>query len=402
MNITIEPGLLRGTVTVPASKSMAHRALIAAALAEGPTLIHLNALNDDIEATMHGLTALGARIDHDPQRGVMSVRGIPKVRRDLNEEIEIDCGESGSTLRFLLPVVCALGVRARFTGRGRLPQRPMSDLTRVLREHGAAIDADALPMHVAGPIRGGLWALPGNVSSQYITGLLLALPLLFGDSAIRLMTPLQSASYVEMTVEALRAFGIAAEADPEGWRVPGGQAYRSCGEFRVEGDWSAAAFWHGANALGSEIDVRGTSLNSAQGDRAVVELLGRPVIDVENVPDLAPVLAAVAAALPKRTVITGAARLRLKESDRLQATADMIAALGGRAEVTADGLVIDGGAPLHGGTVDGCGDHRIVMSAAILATRAAGPVTIAGAEAVSKSYPDFFTHFRELGGIAHG
>ena len=168
----------------------------------------------------------------------------------------------------------------------------------------------------------------------------------------------------------------------------------------MEGDWSAAAFWHAANALGSDIDVLGASKWSAQGDRAILDLLGKPHIDAEQVPDLVPVLAAVAAALKQRTEITGAARLRLKESDRLRTAADMISAMGGKAAVTADGLIIDGG-PVSGGRVDGCGDHRIVMAAAVLATRASGPVTILGAEAVSKSYPDFFDHFRRLGGVAH-
>ena len=227
MNITIEPGVLRGEITVPASKSMAHRALIAAALADGLTTLHLNALNDDIEATLDALMALGALIDYNPRKGLLVVRpieGAPNLRRDLSalsgkasshvhydEVIEVDCGESGSTLRFLLPVACALGVRARFVGRGRLPQRPMADLTGALRAHGAQIDGDALPIGISGPIRGGVWTLPGNVSSQYITGLLLALPLLAEDSEIRLTSPLQSAAYVDMTLETLRDFGIIIE-----------------------------------------------------------------------------------------------------------------------------------------------------------------------------------------------
>ena len=418
MNITIEPGMLRGAVTAPASKSMAHRALIAAALSDGLTTLHLNALNDDIDATLDALTALGALIDYNPRRGLMPVRpieGAPGLTRVIegltgkasahvryDEVIEADCGESGSTLRFLLPVACALGVRARFVGRGRLPERPMADLTRALRAHGAIIDSDALPMNVEGALRGGLWEMPGNVSSQYITGLLLALPLLGEDSEIHLTSPLQSAAYVDMTLQVLREFGIAVQATERGWRVPGGQVYRSPGDVFVEGDWSAAAFWHAANALGAQIDVLGAPRWSKQGDRAVLDLLGKPHINAENVPDLVPALAAAAAVLDQRTEITGAARLRLKESDRLKAVSDMINALGGRAGQTTDGLLIEGGAPLHGGMVDGFGDHRIVMAAAILATRAEGPVVISGAEAVSKSYPGFFDDFRALGGIAHG
>lgn len=414
MNIVIHPGRLSGAVRVPASKSAAHRALIAAALSDGLTTVHIDALNDDIEATLDCLTALGALIDCDERRGLLIVRpidGAPGLNRhlealagkasshvDYEDTLDLDCGESGSTLRFLLPVACALGARARFTGRGRLPERPNRALTEALRAHGAAIDADTLPMNVAGGLAGGLWTLPGNVSSQYVTGLLFALPLLREDSMIRLTTPLQSAGYVDMTLGTLQDFGIEVIPAENGWRVPGNQAYRSPEDVFVEGDWSAAAFWLAANAMGSDIDVTGVSRRTAQGDKAIEALLGRPEIDASNVPDLVPALAAAAAVLPQQTVITGAARLRLKESDRLRAVADMLTALGGAVEITPDGLVIDGGKPLRGGTVDGFGDHRIVMAASILATRADAPVTITEAQAVSKSYPDFFKHFQALGG----
>ena len=414
MNVTVHPGKLAGAVRAPASKSAAHRALIAAALSDGLTTLHITRLNDDIEATIDALMALGALIDHDPLKGRLIVRpvegapGLPRAlsglagkaaaHADYAREIELDCGESGSTLRFLLPVAAALGAKARFVGRGRLPQRPNQALADALRQHGAAIDSDVLPMNVMGSLSGGLWTLPGDVSSQYVTGLMFALPLLQEDSEIRLTTPLQSASYVDMTLGTLRDFGISVFPTGALWRIPGNQAYHSPGDVFVEGDWSAAAFWLAANAMGCEIDVTGLSRRTAQGDSAVEALLGRPEIDATNVPDLVPALAAAAATLPRRTVITGAARLRLKESDRLKAVADMLAALGGTVEITGDGLVIDGGAPLHGGTVDGVNDHRIVMAAAVLATRADGPVTIRDAQAVSKSYPDFFKHFAALGG----
>ena len=417
MIATIEPGTLRGTVRVPASKSAAHRALICAALADGLTTIHLNALNDDIEATAECLMGLGAMIDYFERKGVMAVRPIeaaPNLTRpvmgvegkaashvDLSQAVELDCGESGSTLRFLLPVACALGVKARFIGHGRLPERPNAALVDALRAHGAAIDADRLPMNAAGPVSGGVWELPGNVSSQYVTGLLFALPLLHDDSEIRLTTKLESAAYVAMTLDMLDRFGIAVEPTDAGWRIPGGQVYRTPEEMTVEGDWSAAAFWLAANAMGSNIDVDGLSYRTAQGDRAVEALLGQPEIDASNVPDLVPALAAAAAMLHQRTVITGAARLKLKESDRLTATADMINALGGQATATSDGLVIDGGQPLHGGVIDGVNDHRIVMAGAILATCADGPVTLTDAQAVNKSYPDFFRDFEKLGGRAH-
>ena len=395
MNMIVTPGPLAGAVRVPASKSAAHRLLICAALADGPTRIALSATNRDIEATAACLRALGAGIER--QGSFMSVSPIARIP----ESAVLDCGESGSTLRFLLPVAAALGVKATFTGHGRLPGRPNAPLVDALRAHGARIDNDLLPMAVSGPLTGGRWTLPGDVSSQYVTGLLFALPLLDGDSEIELTTPLASAAYVDMTLQALRQFGIAVEPTDSGWRVPGSQRYRTPGEAEVEGDWSAAAFWLAANAIGAEVQVVGLSDSSAQGDKAVVRLLGQQEIDASGVPDLVPALAAAAVVAPGRTVITGAARLRLKESDRLRATADMIAALGGRAEVTEDGLVIEGGLPLRGGTVEGFGDHRIVMAAAILATRASGPVRVTDAQAVRKSYPGFFDDFRALGGRVH-
>lgn len=395
MIATVRPGRLSGAVRVPASKSAAHRLLIGAALADAPTRLRIGALNNDIEATAACLRALGATIErvHDGLE-VTPIQYVP-------DAATLDCGESGSTLRFLLPVACALGANARFVGHGRLPQRPNAPLVEALRRHGAAIDADRLPIDVSATLSGGQWTLPGDVSSQYVTALLFALPLLAEDSEIILTTPLQSAGYVDMTLQALHAFGVAAEPAPDGWRVPGGQKYRSPGAIEVEGDWSAAAFWCAANAMGSNIQLDGLSDATAQGDRAILSLLGQPVIDAANVPDLVPALAVAAAALPQRTVITGAARLRLKESDRLESVAALLRALGGSVEITADGLIIEGGHPLRGGEVNGFGDHRIVMAAAVAATVANAPVRILGAEAVAKSYPDFFSDFNRLGGQAH-
>ena len=397
MNVIVKPGRLAGRVTAPPSKSDAHRLLICAALADRPTRIRLDAANRDIDATAECLRALGAGIGREGSRlRVSPIEGRPGAA-------ELDCGESGSTLRFLLPVAAALGIEARFTGRGRLPERPNQVLTDALRAHGARIDADRLPMTVVGPVASGRWELPGNVSSQYITGLLLALPLLEGDSEIALTTALESAPYVDMTLRALNRFGIAVEATEGGWRVPGGQRYRSPGEAAVEGDWSSAAFWLSANALGGNVRVDGLSEDSPQGDRAVSSLLGQGQIDASGVPDLVPALAVAAASLNRTTVITGAARLRLKESDRLQTVADMLSALGHGVEITSDGLIIRGGEPAPCGnairTVDGANDHRIVMAAAVAAAFADRPVRVLGAEAVEKSYPGFFRDFEALGGM---
>ena len=399
MNVIVMPSGLRGSVRVPASKSAAHRALICAALADGPTDISIRALNRDIEATAACLNALGAAVEHTP--GGLRVSPVARVP----EEAALDCGESGSTLRFLIPVAAALNARAVFTGRGRLPERPNAVLTEALRAHGASIDADTLPMRVSGPVAGGRWALPGNVSSQYVTGLMFALPLLDGDSEIALTTALESSAYVDMTLRALARFGVQVEAIEGGWRIPGRQRYRSPGRMEIEGDWSAAAFWLAANAMGGEVRPEGLREDTAQGDRAALTLLGMDRIDASGVPDLVPALAVAAAHRPGQTVITGAARLRLKESDRLETVAAMLKALGHDVRVTADGLMIEGGAPAPCAdavrVVAGANDHRVVMAAAVAAAFADRPVRILGAQAVEKSYPDFFRDFESLGGQIH-
>lgn len=397
MNVVIHPHPLCGTIEIPSSKSVAHRLLIAAALSDSPTQLRLNALNEDILATAQCLRALGADIqESDHGFTVRPIRAVPNP-------CELFCNESGSTLRFLIPVAAALGASARFTGAGRLPQRPNALLTNVLRAHGVQADGDLLPLSLSGTLRGGTCAIAGNVSSQYITGLMLALPLCAQDSEIHLTTPLESASYIDVTREALRAFGIRIEPRPNGWFIPGNQRYRTPGALTVEGDWSSAAFWHAANRLGGKVECRNLNPASAQGDRAIVPLLDRlgETVDVSDTPDLVPALAVAAAVHPGTTRIVGAARLRLKESDRLFTVAQMLRALGGQAEELSDGLVIRGQSALTGGTVDGCNDHRIVMAAAIAGAYAAAPVTILGAQAVRKSYPTFFEDFQTLGGIVH-
>ena len=400
MNITVIPGRLHGTVTVPPSKSHVHRLLIAAALCSERTSILCPAVNADIDATARCLWALESYVIRRYVRFSVS-RGYPL--RCFEIDADLDCGESGSTLRLLLPLcACARG-EIRLTGSGRLPSRPNGPLLQALREHGAVIEGDFLPLTVRGGLQAGDFSLPGNVSSQYFSGLLFALPLLDGDSTLRYTSPLESMPYVDLTLSVLRQFGIAVEPAENGWHIPGNQQYHSPGKADAEGDWSAAAFWLGANRLGNDVAVEGLDEASCQGDKAIVTLLQRigGEIDVSQTPDLMPVLSAAAAASPgKTTQITGAARLRLKESDRLAAMAETIRALGGDAEELPDGLIIHG-TNLTGGTVDGKNDHRVVMSAAIAATVCEGPVTILGAEAVNKSYPDFWRDFEEMGGKLH-
>ena len=398
MNAVIHPRKLKGTVEIPSSKSFAHRLLIAAALSDAPTRVHMNALNDDIAATADCLRALGARIDRTE-----SGFAVHPITKAPDGSITLFCAESGSTLRFLIPVAAALGADCTFTGAGRLPQRPNAVLTQALAAHGVQADSDLLPMHITGRLASGTYAVAGNVSSQYITGLLTALPLCAGDSEIVLTTNLESAAYIDITIETLALFGVRIERTPSGWRIPGSQKYVSPGDVTAEGDWSAAAFWLAANALGSEIECLGLNASSVQGDRAVAGMLSQPdrTLDVSGTPDLLPALAVAAAVRKGKTTFTGAARLRIKESDRIRAVAEMLDNLGVPAQELSDGLIVHGGAPLTGGRVDGCNDHRIVMAAAIAATVADGPVTITDAQAVSKSYPAFFEHFNALGGLAY-
>lgn len=422
----ITPAPLSGRVAPPASKSDAHRLLICAALAHGVSHIHRMALNDDIEATIRVLRALGA--DIALQGDTVIVRGIggkAAAARDPSPEAEADCGESGSTLRFLLPVAAALGMPVRFTGRGRLPHRPLDTLTHLLASHGAPCRREGeagLPLWVGGRLQAGTYRLPGDISSQYITGLLLALPLTGGESRILLTSPLQSAGYVDMTIRTMAAFGVEVKRLADGYLIPAGGGYAPA-DRTAEADWSAAAFFIAAGALGGPIALGGLDPASAQGDRAAVELFGRlgasiawedgelrvspaplrgTVIDVSQVPDMAPALAVCAAFAKGETHITGGARLRLKESDRLAAIAAGLAAMGLAVEELPDGLVIQGaGGRPDGGQIDGAGDHRIVMAFAVAGAYAKGETCITDAPAVAKSYPAFFTDFTKLGGIVH-
>lgn len=410
MRAVLGPGRLAGEVAAPASKSDAHRCLVAAALADGDTAIAGLGGAEDVRVTIACLTALGARVEG----------GVVHPVKTPAQTALLTCGESGTTLRLMLPLAAALGVTARCVGSGRLPGRPIKPLVDTLNANGAGIVGEAIPLTVQGRLRSGQYLLPGDVSSQFVTGLLLALPLLEGDSEIRLEGPLQSAGYVDMTLGIMRRFGVSATVWRDSYYVSGGQRYQSPGTWTVEGDWSSAAFYLAAGAIGGEITVTGLSAHSLQPDRRIVPLLrkfGAHVVlsgdtvhvrreamhgmeaNVSDVPDLVPALVVMAACAQGATRLTGVARLRHKESDRLEALCAMLGAMGGHAAVEADDtLVITGGGPLHGGVVDGCNDHRIVMAASVLAQVCTGPTTITGVQAVRKSHPAFFDEYRRLGG----
>jgi 3-phosphoshikimate 1-carboxyvinyltransferase len=381
MDMKVFPAALAGEIPAITSKSAAHRALICAALSRDETKIHISDTSKDIEATRDCLA---------------------EMKR---ENPVINCGESGSTFRFLLPLAAVLCDKATFIGEGRLPARPIADLLGALRANGVQFSADRLPFTVSGKLKSGEFALPGNVSSQFVSGLLFALPLVDGNSTITLTSPLESRAYADMTVQMLKQFGVEIIQGVNNYAIKGNQAYKSPGEIYVETDWSNAAFFLAANALGSSVSVTGLDMNSAQGDKEIVSILKRfgsgAEIDVSEVPDLLPILAVVAAHSRGKTTLYNAARLRLKESDRLASVRGMLCAFGAQAEETADSLVIVGGRKLRGGIIDSAGDHRIAMSAAICACFCEGETIIKGAEAVEKSYPRFFEDFAKLGGKAH-
>ena len=391
MTQTIPRSHLSGSIPAIPSKSAAHRLYICAALANTPTVITCDGTSKDIEATKACLAAMQA--------------GQPIL----------PCGESGSTLRFLLPVVAALGLEADFRMEGRLPQRPLAPLDEQLQAHGVTLTRPQPDLlHVSGRLTPGAFTLPGNVSSQYISGLLFALPLLDGESTLTVTGAVESAPYIAMTLDALHQFGVRPELHNNVYTIAP-TPYVSPGIAAVEGDWSNAAFWLCAGALSGPVTVTGLNPDSLQGDKAIFEILSRfgantqqtdgsftvspgPLtaidIDAAAIPDLVPVLSVAAAAAKGTTRIYNAGRLRLKESDRIQTVLAMLRSLGADAEETADGLLIHGGKPLSGGTVDSANDHRIAMAAAVAGTLC--PVTVTGAEAVQKSYPKFWEDYEKM------
>lgn len=401
MDIRIHPCSLSGAITPPPSKSMAHRFLIAAALAEGESRISNLSFSKDIEATLRCMELLGCTWRSDGDHAIV----LHGRRADLPAAPfpHMDCGESGSTLRFLIPIVLALRGGGSFTGHGRLMERPQKPYFDLFNERGIFHELKDGVLTLRGQLTPGEYRLPGNVSSQFFTGLLFALSLLDKPSTIVSTTPLESADYVTMTIEAMAKAGVrAAQVDERTFTVTPAP-YRAF-DTAVEADWSQAGFWYAAAFLDHPLTLSGLNPSSPQGDKAISDLywkLARPgdaTIDLSPCPDLLPPLAVMAAARRGTTEFTGGARLRIKESDRLATVAAMLHRLGIRAEEHPEGLTVTDGT-FTGGTVDGANDHRIVMAAAIAATRADAPVTILGAQAVSKSYPNFFEEFKRLGGV---
>ena len=417
MTVECTPSVLSGTIQSISSKSHAHRVLICAALSEKPTKIYCNVMSKDIAATIACLKSMGTEIITDGD----TITVIPK---EFNKDSSLDCNESGSTLRFFMPVVSALGMNATINGRGRLPQRPISPLKEEMEKKGVTFHTgNVFPLHLSGQLQSGEYEIQGNISSQFITGLLFALPILQGDSKLKLIPPVESKSYLDITVSVLRQFGIEIQEKENLYIIKGNQKYTSPEEIRVEGDWSNASFFLCAGALCEKgVTVTDLDTNSPQGDKKILEVLknmGADVsisgseitvkknklngitVDASDIPDAVPIISVVATACEGDTTIINAARLRIKESDRIASVMDMLSSVGADVTETDDGIIIRGGNILMGGTVNGYNDHRIVMSASILSSLCKDKVIITDSNAVEKSYPDFFTDFNNMGGNAN-
>ncbi len=406
-----------GSVTAPPSKSDVHRAIICAALSKGVSTISPVALSNDIKATIGCIEALGAKthIEND----VLTVDGTELFS---NKTATLDCGESGSTLRFFIPVAAVGEVNATFSGSGRLPQRPIGIFTDLLPNFGVNCQTEGgLPLKISGKLQSGIYKIPGNVSSQFITGLLFALPLLENDSDIVLTSPIESVGYINMTIYTMSKFGVEIETTDFGWHIKGNQSYKPC-SYTTDGDWSQAAFFMVSGAINGSITVNGVNRDSAQGDRKIADLISQfgaevlqtdtsvtvnsrkmhaITIDASQIPDLVPVLAVCATFADGITKIINAQRLRIKESDRLKTTANLINNLGGNVKELSDGLEITGVNKLSGGSADGCNDHRIVMSAAVCAAGLDGEIECSDALSINKSYPEFFNDYNSIGGKAN-
>ena len=422
MNVTVTNARTHGAIEAPTSKSAAHRLLMAASLSEELSVLCVNGMNRDIEATIACMSALGAKIERTAK--TVSVRPIDRERLKekigAGETIELPVSESGTTLRILLPVLGALSVRARIVMEGRLPERPLAPLDLELTRHGMTIKKRGNELFVSGRLEGGAYTIPGDVSSQYISGLLFALPLLSEDSTLEIVNAIESKNYIEMTERALHASSVTFEKEGRIYRIPGGQKYRLHGRMIVEGDYSGgAAILAAAAVSGESVTVTGLMPDTAQGDREILAILRRfgaevtekddavtvrrrslsgVTVDASQIPDLVPVIAAVGALSDGTTTIKNASRLRLKESDRLQTTREALSSIGAEITETEDGLVICGKRTIAGGSAQSHHDHRIAMALAVASFGAESPVTIGDAESVEKSYPAFFEALKKLGG----
>ena len=424
--VKIYPSKLKGEMKIPPSKSLSHRAIICGALSDDTSDIDNLIFSEDIKATLDGMRSLGTNIERIESESkeetyCVTLKGDSNVKT-LNRSI--DCKESGSTLRFLIPFAGLVEDEMIFNGKGKLVERPLDTYYRIFDEQNIEYSNNdgKLPLQVKGRLKPGTFKIEGNISSQFISGLMFVLPLLDGDSKIEITTELESKGYVDLTIDMLEKFNIEIEnRDYKEFHKKGNQKYKSR-YYRVEGDFSQAAFWIVAGLLGSNIVCKDLNIDSLQGDKAILEIVKKmdgslkideelievkesetkgTIIDASQCPDLVPVLAVLGALSNGTTKIINAERLRIKESDRLKAISTELNKLGANIKELEDGLLIEGKKELRGGTVDSWNDHRIAMALAVASIKCTEPVIITGSEAVKKSYPDFWRDFESLGGEVH-
>ena len=414
--IKLTPSKLKGEVFVPSSKSIGHRAIIAASLANGESIISNLDMSQDITATIECMKTLGSKIYKD-ELGRLHIDGTDTL--NVAECVELDCNESGSTLRFLMPLSLLSNQEVKFKGKGKLMERPQKPYFDLFEEKGIRYEKTQEELVINGELKAGEYSLPGDVSSQFITGLLFTLPLLSDDSIINVTTELESKSYVDITIDVLKSFSVVVENENQEHKkflVKGNQKYESR-KYEVERDFSQSAFFMVAGAVGNDIICKGLNKDSKQGDKEIINILRkagakveidgenikitkeriRPlVIDAKDIPDLVPILAILCTFCEGESTIINAGRLRLKESDRLNAITTELNKLGAKIEELKDSLKIQGVENLKGGIADSWGDHRIAMALAIAATRCEEEVIIKNSEAVNKSYPKFWEDYMEM------
>ncbi|MEG0371096.1 MAG: 3-phosphoshikimate 1-carboxyvinyltransferase [Clostridium sp.] len=413
--VQITPRKLSGTVTIPPSKSLSHRAIICAALASGESRVNNLIFSKDIIATSKAMESLGVKMKFN--KTSIDIVGNDNLKL-INSEI--DCNESGSTLRFIIPIALLTSNEVTFTGKGRLTTRPLTTYYNIFDKEGIEYDTrEGLPLKAKGSLKPSTYDVEGNISSQFITGLMFTLPCLNGDSTIKIIGELESKGYVDLTIDVLRQYGInIINNNYSEFKIKGNQKYK-VQDYRVEGDYSQVAFFIVAGLLGGEITCLDMKQDSLQGDRAIIDIVrlmgGRvdvmqdriivypskthgAIIDASQCPDLVPIVATLAALSEGETRIINAQRVRIKESDRLEAMRCELNKIGADVSETEDGLIIQGKKTLNGGTVSGWNDHRIVMAMAMASIRCTSDMIIEGSNAITKSYPTFFEDFRKLGG----
>ena len=415
MDVIITPNKLSGSVVIPPSKSLSHRAIIAASLAKGKSKISNVMYSNDIKATINAMRACGAKIEE--YKDYLIIEGSDVIRK----ESIIDANESGSTIRFMIPIALVSNEEITFVGKNHLVKRPLDTFLEIFDKQGIKYERgeDYLPLKVNGGLKSGEFTVRGDISSQFITGLLYALPLLDGDSVIHISTEMESKGYIDLTIDILKMFGIEIEnRNYQEYYIKGNQKYKSC-DYTIEGDYSQSALFLVANALGADIKLLAMEEKSHQGDKKIINDMNdfgfstkfinnelvidkknphSAIIDFSQSPDLGPALTVLASLVPGKSEFINAGRLRIKECDRITCMKEEINKLGGNVEELPDGMIINGVNKLQGGVVDSHNDHRVAMSLAMATLKMDGELKILNASSVSKSFPNFWEVFENLGG----